>query len=157
MSAHYICCLFCLFNLILYVPANTFSVMSGRVFLGWISTKHELLGLAEGHNAVPSTRPEPATSRSRVKHSTTELLRSPSSYTQMYFWLDFFMEANTMSIAFFDGSCQNDISASIKILQNTILVTSKFYNSEDCQWFWFRLILVTFWLLVVSSNGIFFF
>ena len=27
-------CLICLFNLILYVPVNNFSVMSGRFFLG---------------------------------------------------------------------------------------------------------------------------
>ena len=30
---------FCLFDLILYVPVNNFSVMLGQVFLGWTSTK----------------------------------------------------------------------------------------------------------------------
>ena len=30
--------LFCLFDLILYIPVNNFSVMMGRVFLGWTST-----------------------------------------------------------------------------------------------------------------------
>ena len=29
----------CLFDLILYVPVNTFSVMSGLVYLGWTSAK----------------------------------------------------------------------------------------------------------------------
>ena len=42
----------CLFDLIFYVPVNNFSVMSGRVFLGWNSTKHGLMCLAQGHNAV---------------------------------------------------------------------------------------------------------
>ena len=32
---------FCLFDLILNVPANNFSVMSGQVFLGWTSTKKD--------------------------------------------------------------------------------------------------------------------
>ena len=32
-------CLFCLFDLILYVPGNNLSVMSGQVFMGWTSTK----------------------------------------------------------------------------------------------------------------------
>ena len=31
--------IFCLFDFILYVPVNNFSVMLGRVFLGWTSTK----------------------------------------------------------------------------------------------------------------------
>ena len=32
--------------------------------------------LAKGHNTVTTVRPEPATHRFRVKHSTTELLHS---------------------------------------------------------------------------------
>ena len=64
---------FCfLFDLILYVPVNNSSVMSGQVFLGWTSTKQGLIGLAQGHNAVPPVRLEPATARSPVKHFTTE-------------------------------------------------------------------------------------
>ena len=65
-----------LFDLILNVPVNNFSVMSGWVFLGWTSTKQGLMCLAQGHKAVPSVRLEPATPRSWVKHSTTEPLRS---------------------------------------------------------------------------------
>ena len=34
------------------------------------------MGLAQGHNAVTPVRLEPAASRSPVKHSTTEQLRS---------------------------------------------------------------------------------
>ena len=67
----------CLFDLILYVPVNYFSVMSGRVFLGWTSTKQGLMCLAQGHNTVTPVRLEPATSRSWVKHFTNELLHSP--------------------------------------------------------------------------------
>ena len=69
---------FCLFDLILYVPVNNFSVMSGRVFVCWTSTKLGLTCLAPGHNAVTPVRLEPATPLSGVKHSTTEPLRSRS-------------------------------------------------------------------------------
>ena len=52
---------FCLFDLILYVPVNSFSVMSdGRIFLGGSSTKQGLMGLAQRHNAVTPVRLEPA-------------------------------------------------------------------------------------------------
>ena len=37
---------YCLFVLMLYVPV----VMSGRVFLGWTSTKQQIKGFAQGHN-----------------------------------------------------------------------------------------------------------
>ena len=50
--------------------------MSERIFLDWSSTKQELMRLAQGHNAVMPVGLEPATPRSRVKHSSTEPLRS---------------------------------------------------------------------------------
>ena len=50
--------------------------MSRRIFLGSTSPKLGLMCLAHGHNAVAPVRLEPATPRSRVKHSTTEPLRS---------------------------------------------------------------------------------
>ena len=50
--------------------------MLGRVFLGRTSTKQGLMCLAQGHNTVMPVRPEPGNTRSRVKHSTTELLHS---------------------------------------------------------------------------------
>ena len=66
--------LFCLFDLILYVPVINFSVMWGRVFLGWTSTKQKYMYLAKGHNKVTPVRLEPMAPRSGVKHSTTEPL-----------------------------------------------------------------------------------
>ena len=66
------CFLFCLFDLILYVPVNNLSDMSGRVFLGLTSTKQGLMYLAHGHKAVTPVRQEPAALPSEVKHSTTE-------------------------------------------------------------------------------------
>ena len=65
-----------LFWYFFYVPDNSFSVISGRVFLGWTSTKHALMCLAQGLNPVTPVRLEPAAPRSRVKHYTTEPLRS---------------------------------------------------------------------------------
>ena len=56
-----------MFDLILYVPANNFSVMLEWVFLGQMC-------LANGHNTVTPVRLEPAAPQSRAKHSTTEPL-----------------------------------------------------------------------------------
>ena len=39
-----------LFDLILYVPVNNFTVMPGWDLLGWASTKQGLMCLAQGHN-----------------------------------------------------------------------------------------------------------
>ena len=61
------------FDLILYIPCYNFSVMSGRVFLGWTSTKQRIESLAQGHNTVPLVRLKPTTPRSWVKYSTIEL------------------------------------------------------------------------------------
>ena len=55
---------------------NNLSVIEGRVFLGRTSSKLELMCLAQGHNAVTQVRLEPPVPRSRIKHSTTETLRS---------------------------------------------------------------------------------
>ena len=60
-----------LFCLILYIPVNNLSVISGRVFLGSASTKQGLMCLAQGHNTVTPVRLEPAAPLSQVKHSTT--------------------------------------------------------------------------------------
>ena len=53
-------------------PMNNLSVIKGRVFLGWTSTKLGLMSLAQGHNAVTPMRLEPGAPWSRVKHSTTD-------------------------------------------------------------------------------------
>ena len=71
MNGYTIVCLFTLFD---YVPVNKFSVISGWVFLVWISTKQGLMSLAQGHNKVTPVMLELATPQSRVKHSTTEPL-----------------------------------------------------------------------------------
>ena len=55
----------CLFDVILYIPVNNVSVMLGRVFLGWTSTKQGLMCHAQGHNTVMPARLEPATILSR--------------------------------------------------------------------------------------------
>ena len=52
--------IFFLFDLILYVPVNNLSNMSGPVFFGLTSTKQGLMCLAQGHNAVMLVRLEPA-------------------------------------------------------------------------------------------------
>ena len=44
--------LVCLLDLILYVPANTFSVMSGWFFVGLTSSKQVSMCLGQRHNAV---------------------------------------------------------------------------------------------------------
>ena len=58
-------------------PINNISVIKGRVFLGWTSPKLGLMCLAQGHTIVTLVRLESAAPQSRVKHSTTEPLRSP--------------------------------------------------------------------------------
>ena len=60
----------CLFVLILYlnIPVNNISVMSLRVFLGWTRTKQRINCLAQGHNAVPLVRFEPAISSQAIYH-----------------------------------------------------------------------------------------
>ena len=66
----------CLFNLILNVPVNSFSVISGWVSLGCGSTKQRIMLLAQRHNVVPPVRLDHTFPRSPVKHSTTEPPRS---------------------------------------------------------------------------------
>ena len=66
------CNTFYLFDLILYVPVNNFSVMSGQVFLGFNSTEQGLMSLEQ-----------PETPRSLVKHSTTEPLHSLNSLLKL--------------------------------------------------------------------------
>ena len=51
-------------------PVNIFSVKSGRVFLGWTSTKQRIKCLAQGHNTVPPVRLEPALVRAAWTEST---------------------------------------------------------------------------------------
>ena len=68
-------CMF-LSDLILNVPVDNFSVMSGRVFLG-------KLVLSKDKCVLP-LRLEPAAPRSQVKHSTTEPLCSLKMHVSLY-------------------------------------------------------------------------
>ena len=67
----------CLFDLILYVPSTIFQL--NRDGSSWVEPvlSSDKCVLLKDHNAVTPVRLEPAAPRSRVKHSTTEPLRSP--------------------------------------------------------------------------------
>ena len=66
---------FCLFDLILYVPSIIFQLNRDRS--SWVEpVLSYICVLLKDHNAVMSVRLEPTASWSRVKHSTTEPLRS---------------------------------------------------------------------------------
>ena len=67
--------------------------------------------LAQGHKAVTPLRLKPTAPRSRVKHSTTEPLRS------LFILIDYPIHIDTismrLSILYFEGS-QNDVFLSLK-------------------------------------------
>ena len=82
-----------LFDLILYVPVNNLSVTSGRVFLGWTSTKLGWMCLAQGHNAVTPgearTR-SPSVSSQALYHRATALPllgKRAGCFTFVVFWM----------------------------------------------------------------------
>ena len=64
------------FDLILYVPSTIFQL--NRDGSSWVEPVlcQDKCVLLKDHNVVTPVRLEPAASRSRVKHSTTEPLRS---------------------------------------------------------------------------------
>ena len=66
--------LVCLLDLILYVPVNTFSVMSGWFFMGWTSSKQVFMCLRQTHNAVTQMGVYQGAPWYRVKHCTTKPL-----------------------------------------------------------------------------------
>ena len=76
MDSSTIFVLFCLFDLILYIPSTIFQLY--RDGSSWVEPvlSYDKCVLLKDHNAVTPVRLEPATLRSRVKHSTTEPLRS---------------------------------------------------------------------------------
>ena len=73
----------CLFDLILYVPSTIFQL--NRDGSSWVETvlSYDICVLLKDHNTVMPVRLEPAASRSRVKHSTTEPLRSHGICTKL--------------------------------------------------------------------------
>ena len=67
---------FCLFDLILYVSSTIFQLNRDRSSSSEpVLSKYKCV-LLKDHNAVTAVRLEPVPLRSRVKHSTTEPLRS---------------------------------------------------------------------------------
>ena len=69
---------YCLFCLILYIPPTIFQLNRDGSSLVEPVLSQEKCVLLKDHNAVKPVRLEPAALRSRVKHSTTEPLRSPT-------------------------------------------------------------------------------
>ena len=65
-----------MFDLILYIPSTIFQL--NRDGSSWVEPvqSYDKCVLLKDHNAVTLVKLEPATPRSRVKHSTTEPLRS---------------------------------------------------------------------------------
>ena len=74
-----------IFDLILYVPSTIFQLY--RDESSWVEPvlSWDKCVLLKDHNAVTPVRLEPAALRSRVKHSTTEPLRSQNHSTK---WLN---------------------------------------------------------------------
>ena len=72
----------CLFDWILYVPVNNFSVMSGPVFLGWTSTKQRIKFLAQGHNSASgeARARNPSILKQAHYHWATALLNNPVAF-----------------------------------------------------------------------------
>ena len=70
------CNLFCLFNLILYIPSTILQL--NRDGSSWVEPvlSYDKCVLLKDHNTLTPVRLEPAASRSQVKHSTTEPLHS---------------------------------------------------------------------------------
>ena len=66
----------CLFDLILYVLSTIFQFNKDRFSWAEPVLSYDKCVLLKGHSAVTPVRLEAAASRSRVKHSTTEPLRS---------------------------------------------------------------------------------
>ena len=64
----------CLLDLILYVPVNTFSVMSGWFFMCWISSKQVLMCLGQTHNALTQMGVYQGAPWYQVKHCMTKPL-----------------------------------------------------------------------------------
>ena len=76
---------FCLFDLILYVPSTIFQL--NRDGSSWVEPElsWDKGVLLKDHSAVTPVRLEPAASRSRVKHSTTEPLHYSKTCVKLPF------------------------------------------------------------------------
>ena len=101
-----------LFDLILYVPVNNFSVMLGWVFLGWTSTKQGFMCPAQGQNTCDASEAPTANPQSQVKHSTTEPLRFKPA-KQKWHW-----------------PYHNMVCWKVPFPQGGFIITSKFLSSS---------------------------
>ena len=82
------CKILILFDLILYVPVNNFSVMLRQIFLGWTSTKQKLMCLVQGNNTVMLVSLKPTTPRSQSKKACKdqESIQSNTTLDPGYQW-----------------------------------------------------------------------
>ena len=76
-----------LFDLILYVPSTIFQLQRDGSSWDEPVLSKDTCVLLKDHNAVTPVRLEPATPRSRVKHSTTEPLGSLLDILWHFIWV----------------------------------------------------------------------
>ena len=80
-----------LFDLILYVPSTIFQLYrDGSSWIESVLSKDKCV-LLKDHNTVTPVRLEPAALRSRVKHSTTEPLRSQTRRDWIINYMQYYM------------------------------------------------------------------
>ena len=83
-----------LFDLILYVPSTIFQLYrDGSSWVEPVLSLDKCVSLKD-HSTVTPVRLEPAALRSRVKHSTTEPLRSPYCVVVVVFFLSVMSTVN---------------------------------------------------------------
>ena len=110
----------CLFDLILYVPSTIFQL--NRNGSSWVKP---VMCLAQGHNAVTLVRLKPAVSQSRVKHSTTEPLRSlltKMKSQNMVQFSDLYLQKHNL--------VRNSMTLLILLLPNTIKIQCNFERNK---------------------------
>ena len=118
-------CLFVWFDSLRLI--NNHLVIKGRVFLGWTSTKLGLMILLKDHNAVMQVRLKPAAPQSRVKHSTTEPLRSNSFRNTL--WVSNRLDPDQTSFMTLE-----DRELMVKITRLNALVTINCYLLNHTLW-----------------------
>ena len=119
-------------------PINNRSVIKGQVFLGWTSTKLGLMFLLK--NTVTPVRLEPTALRSRVKHSTTEPLRSHfhmvssivvswQSYSHMESCIVSWQLSLSWSCSFF---CKAGWAVIAALMESSIVSWQSYSHMESC-------------------------
>ena len=121
--------------------------MSGRVFLGWTSTKQGLMWLVQGHNTVRPVRLEPATPRSRVNNSTTEPLCSLTSDWLRHTFLSTWIHNLNFWLAMLNfSSVWNQSLYFWSAMVYFLSIWSKILTSD---WLWCTLQKPSFWLALL--------